>query len=241
MSLAQHVLQRLTLGDVGKGNCNSHLYHSCICSERSEYIGAYKNSDYYTYWSYIWFWITLIITIISIPLSKKFFKSSLISRSLNYFIYPLMVAGISNSIAIGLVSQMLFTNLKIDTPDEDKTPEAIDFYGISSINISNFWLHIIPLFISFIIIFLFKFIKVDTKRVTYFRLFITSIIMTAIFFLTWILIPIDVTTKSGSLETVLGIKKLEYTYSIPPWYIYITFPLTIILSISLICYELIYK
>lgn len=241
MAFSQRVLQRLTLGDIEKGECDTHLYHSCVCSNRSEYIGAFDNSDYYTYWSFVWVIVTISFILICIPLSKKYPKSKILNR----FIYPLIVAGLSNSLTVGFVSQILFTNLKIDTPDADVQPEAIDFFGVSEINRTNFVVHIIPIFVCILGLFFIKFItipKTNNRKSfgTFFRLLLTSIFFLMFVFILWMIIPIDVSKSSGVIETVWGFEKLSYTYSLPPVYIYFVFPLIALFSMCLIAYSIIY-
>jgi len=244
MGFYQRILSRseksnrslITVGDTVVGGCDSHLYHSGICSVDSEYIGAYSTVDYYTYWSIVWICITLGLILLAIPFSRKFVGCN---KALNKLVYPFIVAGLGNSITVGVISQLFLTNLKIKTPNGSPPPELIDFYASSVISESNFWAHIFPMFMCFVCLFLMRFIKVD-KKLTFKRLFLSSSVLLLVIFSAWFFIPAEVKTEIGEIKNVWGIEKLKYTYSIPPEYIYVLFPLLELGSLAALSYSFVY-
>lgn len=227
MSFVQNSLRTISIGDIQKSDCPTQMYRNCQCSNDAIFIGAVKQQDYYTFWSFVGFCISILITlIISINDNINLFK---MSDKVKNILLPISVAFIVNSLAVGFTSNLLFSNLKIDAPGENQEPTAMDFYAFRVLTDSNFIFHVLPIFITLVLFFALVYIK--KTKITFWSFYLRVLAFQLIFYFVWLLVPAKVIKDYNNIEeTVWGFQKMKYTYSDPSWYIFMTFPLISIIS-----------
>lgn len=228
MSFSQNILKTISIGDIKKSDCSTQLYKNCECSENSLFIGATKQQDYYTFWSFIGFIIaTIIITVLAILDSYIGYKSHRYTKIKNVLL-PIGVSFIVNSLTVGFTSNLLFTILKIDTPEGSEEPNAMDFNAFKTLNDTNFIFHVLPAYMTLVLLFGIIFININT---TFWSFYIKVLLFQLLFYFVWMMVPVKVVKDYNNVEeTVFGLEKIKYTYSDPTWYIILTFIVISIVS-----------
>lgn len=238
MSFLQNALKTIAIGDINRPDCKTQMYTNCQCSNDAIFIGAIEQKDYYTYWSFIGFCISIIIiTLISTNDNFNFFK---MTNNVKNILLPIAIAFIVNSLAVGFTSNLLFSNLKIDTPGENQEPNAMDFYAFRILNDTNFIFHVLPVFVSMILFFGLVYIK--KTDISFWNFYLRMAGFHLLFYFVWLLVPAKVIKDYRNVEeTVWGPEKMKYTYSDPSWYIFMTFPIISIIVGMLITLTIIKK
>lgn len=201
-------------------SCPDGIFYQGKCDKDGylEFAAPKTEATYYTTWSFVLIVVSLLLAIVICIWSRAHKKHAITGWRSNLFKYvlcPLAILGASNSIGVFVVSQLILGNFfqsDVHVSKDNKDP-SISLSFMQDVNFWNNIVHLLPVVISFIILFLLSASTWPTSTKTHkvpprIRTFLIALSIAIVFILVYLSVPyID---DNGDKHYFLD--KLRYVY-----------------------------
>jgi len=218
---------------LSKSGCDFYTLEGATCDKNAVWKGpGGGKSSFYTTWSYYAIIVSTIAALFIIPLFHRV-PSLKNSPLMAYTLLAILVGFAANSMAVAVASQGL---LGFDWHHLDPTQDGevlITEEWVKTMNKVNITVHLIPLILSIIILFLVINVPWSGNKRT---LVLASCFVPIVLFTIWVCVPVPV--KPGSSKKTTPFTKVEVVYDKSSPIIESFLPITIIFICVLYVYAM---